>query len=73
MCQAGDRFVMAYESKEGKYPPFTIKFAESLDLRAWTKIPGAIYGTDRYTACPALRYVDDTLLYVEWLTPEWRF
>jgi len=64
---------MAYESKEEKYPPFTIKFAESLDLRAWTKIPGAIYGTDRYTACPALRYVDGAfyMLYLEWLQPKW--
>ena len=75
VCKAGDRFVMAYESKESKYPPFTIKFAESLDLRTWTKIPEAIYGTDRYTACPTLRYIDGTfyMLYLEWLQPKWWF
>ncbi len=75
VCEADGRFVMAYESKESKYPPFTIKFAESVNLQTWTKIPGAIYGTDRYTACPALRYIDDTfyMLYLEWLTPKWWF
>lgn len=75
VCEADGRFVMAYESKESKYPPFTIKFAESLDLRTWTKIPDAIYGTDRYTACPALRYIDGTfyMLYLEHLSPKWWF
>ena len=75
VCKADGRFVMAYESRESKYPPFTIKFAESFDLQTWTKIPDAIYGTDRYTACPALRYIGGTfyMLYLEHLTPKWWF
>lgn len=75
VCEADGQFVMAYESKESKYPPFTIKFAESPDLRTWTKIPAAIYGTDRYTACPTLRYINGTfyMLYLEWLQPKWWF
>ena len=75
ICEVDGRFVMAYESKGPKYPPFTIKFAESVDLRRWTKIPEAIYGADRYTACPTLRCINGTfyLLYVEQLRPKWWF
>jgi hypothetical protein len=60
VCRAGDRFVMAYETNDDRWPAFTIKFAESDDLLNWTKIPiaQAIYGTDRYTACPSMRWVD---------------
>jgi alpha-L-fucosidase len=55
VCHDGHRFVMAYESDDPAYPRFTLKFAESLDLRVWRKIPGLIYGPDRYVACPAIR------------------
>lgn len=75
VCAAGDRFVMAYESDDSRYRPFTIKFATSSDLRIWTPLPGAIFGTDRYAACPCLRYVDGWfhLLYLEHRTPRWFF
>lgn len=75
VCEADDRFVMAYEVNDMKYQPFTIKFAESVDLQTWTKIPDAIYGTDRYTACPTLRYIDGTfyMLYLEQISPKWWF
>ncbi|MDP6125779.1 MAG: hypothetical protein QGH20_08495 [Candidatus Latescibacteria bacterium] len=60
VCRAGDRFVMSYESNDKTWPAFTIKFAESDDLMSWRKISTdeAIYGTDRYTACPSLRFLD---------------
>lgn len=72
VCHDGRRFVMAYESNDPAYPPYTIKFAVSDDLEIWIKIPDAIYGTDRYTACPALRHVGDYyyMLYLERLKPK---
>jgi alpha-L-fucosidase len=75
VCRAGDRFVMAYESNEPLWPAFTIKFAESRDLADWRQIPGAIFGADRYTACPCLRWVDGCyyMMYLEHRRPEWWF
>jgi len=75
VCASGDRFIMAYETNDPKYKPFTIKFAESKDLIHWTKIPNAIFGGDRYTACPCLRYIDGYyyMLYLERKSPAWRF
>ena len=75
VCRAGGRYMMAYEARDAHYPPFTIYFAESADLRAWRRIPGAIYGTDRYTACPTIRYVGDMyyMMYLEHLEPCWWF
>jgi len=72
---AGDRYVMAFESRDAHYPPFTIYFAESTDLRSWRRIPGAVFGTDRYTACPAIRFVDGAyyMLYLEHRKPRWWF
>jgi len=60
VCRAGDRFVMAYETNDERWPAFTIKFAESNDLMNWTKIPvgTAIHGSDRYCACPSMRWLD---------------
>jgi len=73
VCHDGERFVMAYESKT--YVPFTLKFAESDDLQNWRKIPDALYGPDKYAACPALRHVGGYyyMLYLEHLTPRWWF
>jgi len=73
VCYDGRRFVMAYETD--LQPAFTIKFAESSDLEHWQKIPGAIYGTDRYTACPAIRFIGGYyyMLYLEHLKPRWWF
>ncbi len=75
VCKAGERYIMAYESRDANYPPFTIYFAESADLLTWKRIPGAVYGTDRYTACPAIRYLDGTyyMMYTEYLKPRWWF
>lgn len=75
ICKAGDRYIMAYESRDARYPPFTIFFAESNDLINWMRIPGAVYGTDRYTACPTIRFIDGMfyMLYLEHLKPAWWF
>jgi alpha-L-fucosidase len=75
VCATDDGFVMAYESDDPQYVPFTIKFARSPDLINWTKIPGAILGPDRYAACPCLRYLEGAyyVLYLEHRTPAWWF
>ncbi|MCZ7637031.1 MAG: hypothetical protein M5U12_13935 [Verrucomicrobia bacterium] len=75
VCRGPAGFVMAYESNDPRYPAFTIKFATSTNLTDWVKLPDARFGTDRYTACPALRYVDGWyyLLYLEHRTPRWFF
>jgi hypothetical protein len=67
VCQGADGFVMAYESNDPAYPPFTIKFATSPDLQTWTRLPDAIVGTNRYAACPCVRYADGYyyLMYLE--------
>lgn len=67
VCQGPDGFVMAYESSDPAYPAFTTKFARSDDLQHWQKIPQAIFGTNRYTACPCLRHLGGYyyMLYLE--------
>jgi len=55
VCEGPDGFVMAYESNDPAYPAFTTKFARSSDLETWDKIPDAVFGTNRYTACPCIR------------------
>jgi alpha-L-fucosidase len=75
VCPGPDGFVMAYESNDPAYPPFTVKFARSSDLEQWTKIPEATFGTNRYTACPCIRYANGWyyVLYLEQRTPRWFF
>jgi len=75
VCKGPDGFVMAYESNDPAYPAFTVKFATSPDLRTWTKVPAATFGTNRYTACPCVRYADGHyyVLYLEHRTPRWCF
>jgi beta-xylosidase len=75
VCRGPDGFVLAYESDDSRYPAFTIKFARSKDLRGWTKIPESTFGTNRYTACPCLRYANGFyyVLYLEQRTPRWFF
>jgi len=75
VCRTETGFVMAYESDDPKFTPFTVKFATATDLEHWTKRPDAIYGADRYAACPCLRYVNGWyyLLYLEHRTPRWFF
>jgi hypothetical protein len=58
VCAGPEGFVMAYESNDPAYPAFTIKFAQSDDLATWTKLPNASFGTNRYTACPCVRYAN---------------
>lgn len=68
-------FVMAYETDDQHYTPFTIKFAVSTNLLEWTTVPDAVFGADRYTACPCIRYSDGWfyLLYLEHRAPRWFF
>ena len=62
VCKAGDRYVMAIEV--GKPPevvgvPFTARFAESKDLKAWKLLPeDRVFTKERYSACPSIRYLD---------------
>lgn len=74
---ASDRghYVLAYESNTPDYPAFTVKFAESSNLKTWTVREDAVFGTNRYTACPTIRRVGDYyyLLYLEHRTPRWFF
>ena len=75
VCKGKDGFVMAYESNDPTYLPFTIKFAHSKDMENWEKLPDATFGTNRYTACPCIRYSDGWyyVLYLEHRTPRWAF
>ncbi len=75
VCEAPDGFVMAYETNDPAYPAFTIKFAHSTDLENWSVMPEAIFGKDRYTACPCIRYANSHyyLMYAEHRTPRWFF
>ncbi len=54
MCHDGERFVMLYETNDDRWPPFTFKYCESDDLVTWRRIPGALYGVDKYVGGPAL-------------------
>jgi hypothetical protein len=71
VCKADGRYVMAIElggPKEVVGVPFTIFFAESKDLLTWKLLPlECVYSKEKYTACPALRYLGDYfyMLYLE--------
>ena len=73
VCQGPDGFVMAYETDQA--PAFTVKFAHSKDMMTWTKLPDATFGTNRYTACPCVRYANGYyyVLYLEHRGPRWWF
>jgi hypothetical protein len=75
VCQVPDGFIMAYESNDPTYPAFTTKFARSSDLESWALLPDATFGTNRYTACPCVRYVNGWyyVLYTEHRKPRWYF
>ena len=75
VCATDHGFVMAYESDDPKFTPFTVKFATSTDLESWSKVAEAVFGADRYAACPCLRYANGYfyLLYLEHRTPRWFF
>jgi alpha-L-fucosidase len=71
VCKADGRYVMAIEVGEPKEVvgvPFTIFFAESKDLLHWKLLPqDCVYSKEKYTACPALRYLDSDfyMIYLE--------
>ncbi len=71
VCEGPDGFIMTYESDDPAYPPFTIKLARSADLETWERLPEATFGTDRYAACPCIRYAGSYyyLMYLEHRTP----
>lgn len=75
VCEGPEGLVMAYESSDPDYPAFTTKFAISKDIENWGKVPDAIFGTNRYTACPCIRYVDGYyyVLYLECRRPRHYF
>jgi hypothetical protein len=62
VCKADGRYVMAIEADKPKElvgVPFTIFFAESKDLLNWRLLStDCVYSKEKYTACPALRYLD---------------
>ena len=71
VCKGRDGFVMAFEIGE---PPeetgvrFTNRFATSKDLIHWELTPSeCVYTKERYSACPALRYLDGVyyMIYLE--------
>ena len=71
VCKGKEGYTMAFEigaPKEEAGVPFTTRFALSKDARTWTLTPSAcVYTKERYSACPALRYVDDQyyMVYLE--------
>jgi len=75
VCRGPDGFVMAYETNDPRWPAFTARFARSSDGETWEKQPDALLGSDRYAACPCIRYADGWyyVLYLEHRTPRWRF
>jgi len=56
VCRGEDKFVLLYETDDSQWPPFTFKYCVSEDLVSWSRIPGAVYGRDRYVGGPALYY-----------------
>ncbi len=75
VCHDENGFVLSYESSDKTYPAFTIKFARSPDLEKWEKVPTAVFGTNRYTACPTLHFDKGWhyMLYLERRAPRWVF
>lgn len=56
VCRGKEKFVLLYETDDSQWPRFTFKYCVSDDLVNWTRIPGAIYGHDKYVGGPALYY-----------------
>lgn len=73
VCKGADGYVMAFEIGE---PPeevgarFTNRFAVSNDLLNWELTPSeCVYSKDRYTACPALRFLDGLYIWRQGRVP----
>jgi alpha-L-fucosidase len=62
VCKGPDGYVMAFElgkPREVVGVRFTMRFATSDDLLNWTVLPeDRVFSKDRYTACPAIRFLD---------------
>lgn len=62
VCKGPKGYLMAFEVGEPPEvvgEPFTMRFAESDDLLNWRLLPeDRVFSKDRYTACPALRFLD---------------
>jgi hypothetical protein len=62
VCKGDERYVMAIEvggPREVTGVPFTVRFAQSHDLKSWRLLPEqCVYAKDRYTSCPTLRFCD---------------
>ena len=56
VCHDGRRFVLLYETDDRQWPAFTFKYNESDDLIHWRRIPGAVYGREKYVGGPALYF-----------------
>jgi len=71
VCKGEGRYVMAFEigaPPEETGARFTMRFAESSDLLHWQLTPSErVFSKDRYTACPALRFLDGQyyMIYLE--------
>jgi len=78
VCKGQEHYVMAIELGEPPEEvgvPYTMRFAESDDLINWQPTPSeCVYSKDRYTACPALRFLDNYyyMIYLEQTGP-WAF
>jgi len=77
VCKGRGAYVMAFEigaPKEETGNGFTMRFAVSDDLRAWRLTPKeCVYTKERYSACPALRFLDDLyyMVYLEAYPGPW--
>ncbi len=58
VCRDGKGYLMAYESD--KPVQFCFKFARSVNLSNWKKIPGLVFTGEKkeYSACPVIRYIE---------------
>lgn len=56
VCRGPEGFVMLYETDDTQWNIFTFKYLTSDDLISWTRIPGGLYGTDKYVGGPALYF-----------------
>ncbi|MCK5734241.1 MAG: hypothetical protein KAI38_08640 [Candidatus Latescibacteria bacterium] len=71
VCEGEGRYVMSFEigaPPEETGAAFTMRFAESDDLLHWQLTPPeCVFAKDRYTACPALRFLDGQyyMIYLE--------
>lgn len=71
VCKGRNGYVMAFEIGEPVEVVgvgFTMRFAESSDLIHWKVIAeDQVFAKDRYTACPAIRFLDDQyyMIYLE--------